>query len=541
MAGLGIGEILAVTSLVMQVVESVEKVIQIFEKAQNAPSELAQLRVSLLRMSRHFDMIQAEHKATGCSLIHKDDADEIEDTLRCCKALFDDYDRARSRGAVLQAVWGTQQADTLARYQARIDRHFLQILLPLWVATGTINNSRARSKASPSIGPSSWSSSTQSVLSSSPTTKKVSIVPSKHISDLSQGIEMLKSADNRQQSEKTLQVLDESLRKCWAELGLPVDGLYEISSSEVLRRRSVSYQVAPTILKLENAPPKHKKISLYRVHIMAKDKDSRILLYQNKDVSVQVTQIIQFGCIPWTSEKNSSRVSFLNEHVITVIDKDGHHIYHIDPKYHFDSLESCQRFQETLRERKHLGAFDFVELTRNGVTLSRRHVLRFWRRDVENSSKPVITMTFLASSVGDGCRHKEYDMSDFDSDAVYVSGSFGALRKPKESLLIQLSASLVSSGGAVRIKFETKEAAREFKSFYRTLYQLAPQVDLQLPSSASISSSTTGPTPSDDYWRDGQPPSASDISLGEPGDDSLWDPGLWSRSSTLVKRDEEGH
>ncbi|KAK5652691.1 hypothetical protein OQA88_10285 [Cercophora sp. LCS_1] len=536
MSGLGIGEILAVTSLVMQVVQSVEKVIQIFEKAQNAPSELAQLRVSLLRMSRHFDMIRAEHQATGSSLIHKDDADEIEDTLRCCKALFDDYDRARSRGAVLQAVWGTQQSDTLARYQARIDRHFLQILLPLWVATGTMNN---KPKRSPSIGPSSWSSSTYSVQATSPT-KRVTIVPSSHITSLSEGIEMLKSSDNRDESEKTLQGLDESLRKCWAELGLPVEGMFEIASSQVLRRRSVTYQTAPTTLKLENAPKKHKRIELYRVHIMAKDKDSRILLYQNQDASVQVTQIIQFGCIPWTSEKRSSRVSFLNEHVITVIDKDGHHIYHIDPKYHFNGWESCKRFQETLRERKHLGAFDFVELSLGGTTLSRRQVVRFWRRDI-TGDRPVITMTFLASSVGTGCGHKEYDMADYNSEPIYVFTPLELIRRPRESQTVQLSPIVPSSNRVVRIKFENKEA-REFRTFVKTLYQLAPQVDLQLPSSASVSSSTPGPTPSDIYWRDGKPPSASELSIGDPLDDSIWDPmSEWSRSTTFVKQEDSKH
>jgi hypothetical protein len=130
---LGVGDILAITSLVMQVVASVQTVIDIFEKAQNAPKELEQLRVSLIRMSRHFDMIRAKHESTGSSLIHKDDTDEIFDTLLCCKALFDEYEKVRSRNGVLQAIWGNQQSDMVARYQLRIDRHFTQILVPLWI------------------------------------------------------------------------------------------------------------------------------------------------------------------------------------------------------------------------------------------------------------------------------------------------------------------------------------------------------------------------------------------------------------------------
>jgi hypothetical protein len=135
MAALGVGDILAITSLVLQVVAAVDKVIKVFEKAQNAPSELSQLRVSLVRLSRHFEMLRAEHEATGSSLIHKDDTDEIYVTLQCCKALFDDYDRARAKTALHQVAWSTRYSTQLARYQARVDRHFTQILLPLWLTT----------------------------------------------------------------------------------------------------------------------------------------------------------------------------------------------------------------------------------------------------------------------------------------------------------------------------------------------------------------------------------------------------------------------
>lgn len=238
MSGLGIGEILAVTSLVMQVVDSTDKVIKIWQKAQNAPSELGQLRISLLRMRRHFDMIREELRSSGISLIHKDDTDQIEDTLRCCKALLDDYDHARSRGAVLQAVWGIQHSEKLARYQDQINNHFMQILLPLWVATGTLVNSKARgplvAPGAQSTAPSTYynAQASSSAQPSSPTTKKVSVFPPNHISDLTQGIQMLIDAEHREDIEKTLQKLDGSLRKCWTELGLPVEGMFEITSPQ---------------------------------------------------------------------------------------------------------------------------------------------------------------------------------------------------------------------------------------------------------------------------------------------------------------------
>lgn len=85
----GLGEILAITSLVLQVVGSVEKVIAIFDRVQNAPDELNQFRGSLLRLSGHFAVLQKleDKGSVGISL---SDLHEVNDTLELCQKLFDE-------------------------------------------------------------------------------------------------------------------------------------------------------------------------------------------------------------------------------------------------------------------------------------------------------------------------------------------------------------------------------------------------------------------------------------------------------------------
>lgn len=93
--------------------------------------------------------------------------------------------------------------------------------------------------------------------------------------------------------------------------------------------------------------------------------------------------------------------------MVTVIDGEGHHIYHIDPKYTFKDDIACQKFRKTIRERQYLSAFDAVEVTTNGETLSYCQINRFWRKD---GNKTVVAMAFPATSTGDGCGRKELNL-----------------------------------------------------------------------------------------------------------------------------------
>ncbi|CAI4219757.1 unnamed protein product [Parascedosporium putredinis] len=424
----GLEGILAITSLVLQVVSATDKVIAVFEKAQNAPTELGQLRASLLRLSRHFDML----RAAGRAHIHADDAGDVHRTLRECKALFDGYDVARARSSVHQVAWGTQHSAQVGLCQARVDRLFTQIVLPLWLETSTYRLGPAQhlEPVTPEIKGKEREESPQSTRP---------FVSPQHLEELSRAIEQLQSEQERGDVESNTDQLYQALRECWADMGLDVNQLSEIAGYQELRRNStVAFEMAPATLKIEAAEKAsgHRRIELERVHVMARDSESRILLYQSRDGSIQVTQIVQFGCIPWTSSRTSTRVSFLHPSVVTVIDKNGYHIYDTDPKYHFRDLDASHRFQETLRERRHLGAFDFVNLKSNGVVLARRQVIRFWT-DLNK-------------------RHMELDLSRYDREAeFYISSARYPLRKPLETDTIIIKASLHSSHGVIRMQFES--------------------------------------------------------------------------------------
>jgi hypothetical protein len=308
---------------------------------------------------------------------------------------------------------------------------------------------------------------------------------------------------------------------------------------------------------------------------MAKDTSSRILLYENKDSSIQVTQIstiksasfaflllmtllVPFGYIPWTPSQKSTRVSFLKTFVVTIKDADGHHIYHIDPQYHFKSLDACEKFQETFRERKHMKAFDFVKLSHKGDTISRRQVLRFWKRD-QGKGDRIITMTFLATSIGDGCDHEEFDISMFIPTATFAPTSLNPLRNRSETEVVELRANLAHAAENVRVKFETVQGkhslqsfsiarlliiitlaeARDFKTYFESTYRPPPQLDVPLPSSASVSSASSQRTPSDANWQKNMPPKFDDLSIGQGYDESFWGPVFSaSRTPTLVTTKE---
>lgn len=209
---IALGEWLAITSLVMQVVAAVHGVIKIFEKAQNAPKELEELRRSLLRLSDNCDQIRAQGETTESFPLQQYDIDEIRNTLEQCKKLLEDYRDAQSENGVLRAVWGTQNHDEVVRYQTLIDRHFVQILLPFWMKTlcrtpwGSSEEDRA---VVPSVG-------------NLPVRKK-SCVPREQVDKLAEGLEQLNNDESPSESKKTLQKLDKVLQQCWQSLGLPVD------------------------------------------------------------------------------------------------------------------------------------------------------------------------------------------------------------------------------------------------------------------------------------------------------------------------------
>jgi MoaA/NifB/PqqE/SkfB family radical SAM enzyme len=130
----GVGEILAITSLVLQVVAAVDKVILIFDRAQNAPDELRHFRNTLSRLQNNVNLLKAKLKIL--TTLPQSCLDEIEETLILCKDLFVDYQTDQgSSSNPLRAIWSPRETSKLEKYQRRIDGHYLHIILPLWLAT----------------------------------------------------------------------------------------------------------------------------------------------------------------------------------------------------------------------------------------------------------------------------------------------------------------------------------------------------------------------------------------------------------------------
>jgi hypothetical protein len=130
-----LGEILAITSLVVQVVAAVDRVILIFDRAQNAPDELRRFRNSLSRLQNNVNLLKAELEISGSHLSPQSGLDEIEDTLVLCRALFVSYHMDQgSSGTPLRAIWSPRETAKLEKYQKMIEGHYLEIILPLWMA-----------------------------------------------------------------------------------------------------------------------------------------------------------------------------------------------------------------------------------------------------------------------------------------------------------------------------------------------------------------------------------------------------------------------
>jgi hypothetical protein len=143
--------------------------------------------------------------------------------------------------------------------------------------------------------------------------------------------------------------------------------------------------------------------------------------------------------------------------VVTVVDNEGYHLYHISPKYRFKDPKHCREFQSTLRERLLLDAFMGIEIEEAGVVTAKRQVIRLWKRESTDKSdkRPVITMTYLETSRGDGLSHTELDMGRFTTDPQFVTARSVLGKRPAESKTIEIFS--VSPQMCLRIKFQDIE------------------------------------------------------------------------------------
>ncbi|CAN8099215.1 unnamed protein product [Discula destructiva] len=561
------GTILAIVSLIVQVVGGVDKVIQSFDRMQNAPRELRDFSYSIKRLDRKFKDFQKDVEASS-NILHSEDIEQIDETLTLCAALFRKHEERQREGVVnvvLRSMWSSGNNEKLAKYKARIDEHYSTILVPGWVQLLV----RAKSEETQGEAAVLDGNAARTQISGPERLATLTLVPESQLQQIAQLIEDLKDVRDTELVEQKLRQLDAEVQRFRIQLGLPNqdDEAWNtfqnpFQSPNPRRRSSLAYEAAPTKLYLNNAPEKHRELKLERVHILARDDDTRILQYQSRDASINVTHIVPYGSIPWTPEKDSRRVSFLKAHVITVSDQEGYHNYHIDPKYKFESLDACRKFQSTLRERDLCEAFDAVEITEASTIVARRQVIRLWQRRRLNEMT-IATMTFFPSSI-EGRKHREINLADYSATIKSHSPMF---RRQNESDAVDLLPSMTArrSTKKIRVKFESTTAeAQFFKNRFHALHpsnvpptlslppeKLSTRMSLEPPLDGKFepappslypdslctetSLCTAAPTPSDNDWNLGGPPSIKKWSL-DGGDDQLL---KWKSISSFLQDFEQ--
>ncbi|KAF5656057.1 hypothetical protein FCIRC_13802 [Fusarium circinatum] len=470
------GTVLAVVSLVLQVIKLADQVIESFERLKNAPQELRDFRQSAVRLQRHLEALQNDVSYYSLAdILHEDDVHEIEETLTLCKELLQQQVTS-SKGlvvtTVIRGVW------TFRNNQKLVKPVILSEEEDATLVPGTYSNAL--------ISPAQILSPPQ-----------YQVAP-EHIQEITKKLEKLKTADDKEATEQTLRSIDYELRTCWAELGLveeDADDVVDYPMPSIKRmadfafslsRSTLSYEDAPTTLELESAPQQHRRLRLRRLHVMARDDESRILQYQNDDCTIHVTHVgtvvhvppredsqltssVPYGSIPWTRNKASKRVSFLKKHLVTVVDSEGYHIYRLDPKYKFEDRGACDKFQSTLRERELCGAFEAVEIKVDGRIVARRQMLRFWHR-VERDGATTNTFTYYISSGTSAGEHDEVNLTELQSSVTIprirrLSWDIG---KRVESNSVDLMPSPRGSR-QFHLKFETDQEAKQFKEKFSVM------------------------------------------------------------------------
>ncbi|KAJ4234497.1 hypothetical protein NW759_001489 [Fusarium solani] len=482
---------LGVVSLTFQVVSLVNSVIDSFDRIQNAPQELRDFRQGVVRLQRHFEFLGADVSGVpDLGFLHVDDATAIEETLTLCKDLLQQQVN-RQEGMVtkvVRGVWTLRNSQKLVKYKNQINDHYTQIILPSWLRWISARNyyqppQQEYFDPTVEVEPDDRSS----------------LVSAQQLQSMSQSLDELRAAYSREEIEHQLFEIDNQVRAWRVELGLD-DGAEDDDYLFPRRPSTLSYEYAPTTLYLESAPPQHRKIRLERLHIMARDDESRILQYQDHDATINVTHIVPFGSIPWTPELSSKRVSFLKDHLITVVDGEGYHLYRLHPKYKFHDQDACEKFQSTLRERDFCGAYEPVEIkmgNRSLRTVARRQLIRFWHRSGQQNVPTTNTMTFYKSSGSQTGCHEELNLADYEPINMLprrrsLSG-FG--KKPAESSLVELYPYNPNSK-RLNIKFETSEEAVEFKQRFDSIQRGAYPPPLSIRSESRNTGSSLAPTPS---------------------------------------------
>jgi hypothetical protein len=134
---LGVGEVLAITSIVLQVIASVDQVTQLFDRLHNAPRHIRNFRISVSRLKFNFECLLEEVKCHGSINIPTADFEEIRQTLEACNTLLKKYETTlRSEGAiggVRRAFWSFKCGHELDGHKEQIDRIYVHTIHSVWL------------------------------------------------------------------------------------------------------------------------------------------------------------------------------------------------------------------------------------------------------------------------------------------------------------------------------------------------------------------------------------------------------------------------
>ncbi|KAK9420858.1 putative Fungal N-terminal domain-containing protein [Seiridium unicorne] len=468
------GTVLAVISLAVQVIELANKAVSTFNRSQNAPQELREFNLSVQRLLKQSRKLQANLQIISMQ-IDKEDIHQIEDTLHLCKLLFDEHEEKQRREGVINGVIRTF----------------------FWPRS--INERLLSERTSPDLE------------------RIVNTKVREQLEQINSRIGSLKALKESSNVEQEIRNVDHDLREIRSELGFQVEEDFfesqdgdladDVLLSDSRRRSSLRFKTAPTKMFLDGAV-QHEKLKLERLHIMARDKKTRILQYQNKDALYLTNwRPVPYGCIPRTETSRATDVKFTDLQTITVVDNKGYHLYHVKPKYHFDTLETCEEFQSTLRERDLCGAFDTVRIKEASEVTSTRQVVQFWRRE-EPHKPPLLTMTFLQNAAPDsaGTQFREINVMDFENEPY-----------PHSTLMKKMVGNTISSNTldlrprlpidrkkGLCIRFESERDASRFAERFKELhpYRTASAVPSLISTSETLytHATSTAPTPQDASW-----------------------------------------
>ena len=134
---LGVGEVLAITSIVLQVIASVDQVTQLFDRLHNAPRHIRNFRISVSRLKFNFECLLEEVECHGSINIPTADFEEIRQTLEACKKLLQKYETTlRNEGAiggVRRAFWSFKCGHELDGHREQIDRIYVHTIHSVWL------------------------------------------------------------------------------------------------------------------------------------------------------------------------------------------------------------------------------------------------------------------------------------------------------------------------------------------------------------------------------------------------------------------------